>query len=273
MKNQPIEQPNFDNRATMQIPPSQRVYAFKDLPKEIREKLLQMQKTDGDFLRTGEKRIVPGNIIGLLFLLNVFGSFISALDFSSLNLAKAIVFAVVSLPFIYWIAYFGRAVYQTFALPIKNHVYLTRKQIIETKDGAVRFLDLKDVVKITLEKYINKTMSGGWDYILIFEFADGYQIGCAFPRWWKEHHAEAEQWLEKSNIWRDEAAEASKRGDAAFFTENDVISKPETENLPVLKIDSRFLFVSPRLMTKITFAIILVGIVAYIVFKLTGLAK
>ncbi|MGI8788304.1 MAG: hypothetical protein ACR2HG_11145 [Pyrinomonadaceae bacterium] len=273
MKNQQIRKEISDNNLPTEIPPAQRVYAFKDLPNDVREKLLQMQKTDGDFLRTDDKTSILANMIWLFSFVFIFESYLSSLDLSSLNLVKAIVFGVISVPFIYWIAYFGRAVYRTFTLPVKDHVYLTRTQIVETKDGAVRFFDLKDVVKIELDKVPNQAGSGGWDYILNFQFADGFYIGCGFPRWWKEHYAEAEQWREKSGIWRDEAADAFRRGDTAFFSANNIISKSAMVNLPVLKQSSRFLFVSPRLMFKITFVMILVGIVAYIVFKLTGLAK
>lgn len=202
-------------------------------------------------------------------MLNIFMGFLSALDFSSLTLVKAIVFSVTSFPFIYWISYFGRSVYRTFALPIKDHMYLTRTQIIETKDGAARFFDLKDVVGIKLEKIISKTVSGGWDYILNFEFADHYFIGCVFPRWWKEHYPEAEQWREKAAVWRVEAAAAFQRGDTIYFASHDVISKSAVANLPVLKKNSRFLFLSPRLMCKITFAMILIALIA----KLSGAGK
>ncbi len=272
MKNQQIKQENPNNNRTTEMPHAEKIYAFNDLPTDVRERLLQMQNTDGDFLRTGEKRVALVNIIGLFFALTFFDGFIKSIDSFKGNVVQLILFGFCSVVFIYWIAYFGRAVYRTFALPIKHYVYLTRTQIIETKDGAVRFLDLKDVVKITLEKFANKTMSGGWDYILIFEFADGFQIGCAFPRWWKEHYAEAEEWLAKSNIWRDDAAEAFRRRNAAFFTAHDFISKAVTANLPVLKVNSRFLFVSPRLMTKITLAMFVIGIVG-IVLKLTGFVK
>ena len=256
-------QQNIENSS-----PSERVYAFKDLPKDVRDKLLQMQKSDGDFLRTDDKISILAKMIWLFSFVSIFEVYLSSLNFSSLNLVKAIVFAIISLPFIYWIAYFGRAVYRMFALPIKDHVYLTRTQIVETKDGAVRFFDLKDVVKIELDKVPNKTMSGGWDYILNFGFADGFYIGCSFPRWWKEHYAKAEQWREKSGVWRDAAVASFQRGDAAFFNANDIVSKSATANLPVLKKDSRFLFASPRLMFKITLAVFLLGIVVYAVVKL-----
>ena len=266
MTNQQFYRQSSDSESAAEIPPAQRAYSFRDLPPGVQQNLLQMQNSDGDFLRTDEKRIVLVNIIALLFMLSIFISFLSALDFSSLNLVKAlvkaIVFAVISIPFIYWITYFGRSVYRTFALPIKNHIYLTRTQIIETKDGAVRFFDLKDVVGIKLEKFISKTMSGGWDYILNFEFADDYLIGCVFPRWWKEHYPEAEQWREKATVWRDEATAAFRRGDTTYFTAHDVILKSAMANLPFLKKNSRFLFVSPRLMFKITFAMILIALIA-----------
>jgi hypothetical protein len=272
--NQQIEKQIPLNNSAAQMSHAEKIYSFRDLKKDVQDKLLQMQNTDGDFLRTDEKkRVFFANLIGLLFFLLVFRSVLSTLDFSKLNLVKTIVFAVISIPFIYWIAYFGRAVFRIFALPIKDHMYLTRTQIIETKDGAVRFFELKDVVGIKLEKYISKTMSGGWDYILNFEFADGFIIGCVFPRWWKEHYPEAEQWREKATVWRDEATAAFRRGDTAYFAAHDVILKAATANLPVLKKNSRFLFFSPRLMFKITFAMILIGLIAYVIFELTGLAK
>lgn len=269
MKNQQISKETLNNNLTMEISPAQRVYAFTDLPKDVRGKLLLMQKTDGDFLRTDDKGSILAKIMWLFFFLSVFQSFLSSLNFSSFNLVKAIVFGIICVPFIYWIEYFGRAVYRTFALPAKDHVYLTRTQIVETKDGAVRVFDLKDVVKIELEKFPNKMMSGGWDYLLIFGFADGYQIGCGFPRWWKEYYPEAEKWREKSIVWRDEAVAAFQRGDTAFFTANDIIAKSATANLPVLKQSSRFLFVSPRLMFKITFVMVLLNALIYVIAKFT----
>jgi hypothetical protein len=239
MTNQQSDQ-HVQNPSAARVSHAEKMYSFNDLPKDVREKLLQMQNTDGDFLRTGEKASILSNIIILFFLLTIYGGFLSALNFASLKPAKVIVFGVISLFFVYWIAYFCWPLYRTFALPVKDHVYLTRTQIVEIKDGALRFFDLKDVVQMALNKVVYKTMSGGWNYILNFEFADGYFIGCVFPRCWKEPYPEAEQWREKANVWRDEAADAFLRGDVEFFRANDVISKSAIANLPTLKKSSRF---------------------------------
>ena len=93
MINQPVDAKSLNNSAAVKIPPAERIYAVKDLPKEVREKLLSLQNADGDFLKTSEKRTVLAQIIFLFLLLNFFGIFVSAFDFSDFGAGKAVVFS------------------------------------------------------------------------------------------------------------------------------------------------------------------------------------
>lgn len=113
---------NFENHFAEETLPSQKVYSFRDLPKDVRDKLLQMQNTDGDFLRTSEKSSVLAQVIFLFLVLNIFGGFVSAFDFSKTDAVKIIFFSIGCVLFALWTAYFGRNIYRMFAFPIKNHI-------------------------------------------------------------------------------------------------------------------------------------------------------
>ena len=266
MKNQQIRQENPGNNLTAEIPPSQKRYAFRDLPTEIQKKLLYLQNTDGDFLKTSEKGVVLARIIALLLLLNIFGAFAASFNFSPFDAARAFGFAVGFVLFALWTVYFGRGVYLSIKSPIKNHAYLTRTQLIETQKGTVKYRELKDVVEIVLDKAAARTVSGGSDYILKLKFGDGDWCEYPFERWWKERLAEAEQWRERAVLWRDEAVSAFERGDKAYFDSYDVFQKSPMANVPVLEDGFRFL--SPRFLFKITLALLACFLVVKIITKL-----
>lgn len=269
MKNR--NQLDFAKSLATEIPPAQRVYAFRDLPKEIQERLLHLQKTDGDFLRTSEKGRVIARVIILLFLLNILGVYISTFNFSHFNAAKAFGFSVGFVLIATWIAYFGRNVFRIFKSPIRNHVYLTPTQLIETNKGTVKYREIKDVVEIALDKVANRAGSGGSDYILKLKFGDGDWCEYPFERWWKEQQAEAEQWREKAIVWRDEAVKAFERGDAAYFASRDVFQKSAMANIPVWKESFRFL--TSRFVFIITLLFLAVFIVIKILLVIKALVK
>jgi hypothetical protein len=240
----------FDNPLTTELPPAQKVYAFRDLPKETQERLLHLQKTDGDFLKTNEKGRVLARVIIFLLLLNVLGAYISSFKFSPFNGAKALGFSLGFVLIAMWIAYFGRQVFRIFKSPIRNHVYLTPTQLIETNQGTIKYREIKDVVEIVVDEVTNRAGCGGTDYILKLKFGDGYFCKYPFERWWKEHQAEAEEWQEKATLWRDAAVNAFKRGDAEYFVSRDVIQKSAMANIPVSGESFRFL--TPDFLFKIT---------------------
>ncbi len=137
--------------------------------------------------------------------------------------------------------------------------YLTRTQLIETKNGTIKYRDLRDVVEIVLDKTANRSSSGGSDYTLKLKFADGDCYRYLFERWWTEHLSEAEQWREKATVWRDEAVGTAKRDDAAYFDSRYVIQKSAMANIPIFKESLRFL--SPRFLFKITLLLLAVFLV------------
>jgi hypothetical protein len=278
MTNQQINQQNFDNSATAEIPPSQRVYAFKDLPPEVQENLLRLQNSDGDFLRV---RYVSTYTSGaLLFFLSIgfilfLADFAAFLDVENVvfGLKWIIVFAGGALIFalcylyLFWRFFSGRRA------PIKKGIYLTPTQVIETFDGTVRFRELKDTSEISVDKY-----QGGWRTSLDVKFADGdfYKYLLYMNRYDEpfalqipRQLADAKKWQEKVGLWRDEAISAARRGDAAYFDSLDVIQKSATANSPVLgKYFSLRLLM--RLMFIITMAMIAFVLIIFLVLKISS---
>ncbi len=279
MMNQPIEQLNFDNRATTEIPPSQRVYAFKDLPPEVQQSLLRLQNSDDDFLRV---RYVAANTRGYLLIFLSFG-FILFLadiieflhDFENVvfDLKWIIVFAGGALIFALCFLYLSWGFFRGRRSPIKKGIYLMPTQVIETADGLVRYRELKDTSEISVDKF-----QGGWRTSLDVKFADGdlykYQLfmnlyGVSFSKQIPEQTAEAKKWQEKAGLWKNEAISAAQRGDAAYFDSLDVIQKSAEANLPVLNK-----YFPPRVMMRlmfiITMAMILFDIIIFYGVKLIG---
>ena len=137
MTNQPNEQPNFDNRPTTEIPSSQRVYAFKDLPPDIQAKILQMQSTDGDFLRLGNSD-TPARVIYLILVSCAFASFPTVFEFSQFDLRIILIISGGAFVFTLWFFYLVWKIFKSIASPIKSRMYLTPTQLIETTDGTIR---------------------------------------------------------------------------------------------------------------------------------------
>ncbi len=105
MINQQIEQSDFDNRPTTEIPPSQRVYAFKDLPPQTKESLLRLQNTDGDFLKSSSGE--TGRRIVLLILTALAAVGLSAIVADSLpDTKRIVVFSADALILSVWFIYF-----------------------------------------------------------------------------------------------------------------------------------------------------------------------
>ena len=279
MMNQQIKRESFDNYLSAQIPPSRRVYAFKDLPPEVQQTLLRLQNSDGDFLRV--RGVATDTSGGLLFLLSIgfilffadFLSFTDDFEYFGFDLKWTIVFSGGALTFALCYLYAFWGLFRGRRSPIKTGIYLTPTQVIETFDGLVRYRELKDTSEISVDKF-----QGGWRTSLDVKFPDGdlykYMLymnkyDVPFSKQISEQLAYAKEWQEKVGLWRDEASGAAQRGDTAYFDSLDVIQKSAAANSPVLgKYFSPRLLM--RLMSIITVAMILFVIIVFYVIKISG---
>lgn len=258
-------QQNIGKNLPLEIPPSRRVYAFKDLPKNVQENLLRLQNSDGDFLKVCwattfacRELLIYLSIVFILFLAD-FAVFLYNFENAAFDFKWIIVFAGGASAFSLCFLYLFRGFFREKRSPIKTGIYLTPTQIVETFDGAVRYRDLKDESEFSLDKF-----QGGWQTSLDVKFADGdfykyrlyYNDYSALP---SKKIAEAEKWREKAGLWRNEAISAAQCGDAAYFDSWDVMQKSAAENSPVLKN-----YFSPR----VQMGVMLVIIVALVLFDI-----
>jgi hypothetical protein len=272
--NQRIKQESPNDNLTTEIPPSQRVYLFRDLPSDVQQNLLRLQNSDGDFLRYGSDLTYARG--GLLFLLSVgcvlfladFLSFLDAFENAVFAWKWVIVFSGGALIFALCFLYLCLGFFRTRRSPIKNGIYLTPTQVIETADGLVRYRELKDAGEISVNRW-----EGGWRNALDIKFADGdlYQYILNVPGGYRgaAQFAETKRWQEKAGSWRNEAINAAQRGDRAYFDSLDVIQKSAMANSSALKknFPSRL---PMRLMFIITMAMILITFIIYWIIKLSG---
>jgi hypothetical protein len=232
MMSQQIRQENPNNNLTTEIPPSQRVYLFRDLPSDVQAKFLQMQSTDGDFLRL-DNGVTGAKVILLILVSFAFAFFLAAFEFSQFDLRIILVISGGAFVFTLWFFYLVWGIFKTIASPIKNRIYLTPTQLIETTDGTVRYRELKDAAGIGVNRYWN---DNGRRSSLDIKFDDGdiYQYKLDAMRN-SVQFSETKKWQEKAVIWRDAAISASMRGDADYFDSRDVFQKSLTTNTLVLK--------------------------------------
>lgn len=236
MKSRQFYQQNLDNRSTAEILLARRVYAFCDLPEEIQENLLRLQNTNGDFLRTtsGETE----RRVGLLVLVTMVsvGLWAVAADASadgSLDLKRTIVFSVDAFMLLLWLVYLVWGIGKAVASPLKNRIYLTPTELIETIDGLVRRRELKDAADIIAHKYWTDS---GRRHTLDIKFADGdfYQYRI-FGFSTSAQLSVIEEWREKALSWQNEAVSASRRGDTNYLESQNVFSKLAETETPVLQ--------------------------------------
>ncbi len=218
----------------MEIPPAQRVYAFNDLPPETEENLLRLQNTDGDFLRTtsGEtERLVGLLVLVIMVSVGLWAIAADAAADNSLDLKRIIVFSVDAFVLLLWLARLVWGICKAVASPIKNRIYLTPNELIETIDGFVRRRELKDAGEIIASKYWTDS---GRRHILEVKFADGdfYQYRI-FGRSTSAQFSVIEKWREKVLNWKSEAVSASKRGDTNRLESQNVFSKFAETKMPV----------------------------------------
>lgn len=273
MTNQQFYRQSFDNQSAVDIPLSQRVYAFKDLPTNVQQNLLRLQNTDGDFLRVRYVAAYTSGVlliflsIGFVLFLTDFAMFLNDFENVGFDLKWIIVFSGGALIFALCFLYLSWGFFRGRRSPIKNGIYLTPTQIIETADGLVRYRELKDTGEISVNKF-----QGGWRTSLDVKFTDGdlYKYNLFMNNYSappSKHIAEAEKWREKAGLWRNEAINAAQRGDTAYFDSLDVIQKSATANLPVLNkyFSPRMLM---RLMSIIAFAMIVFVTIVFYVIKI-----
>lgn len=231
MKRQFIKS-NVDNNSA-KTSPAQRTYLFSDLPKNVQENLLRLQNADGDFLKISSGE--TGRRVGLLILLILaFTGLAAIVADDSRDLKRIVVFSADALFLLIWFVYFLWRISQTFRSPLKNLIYLTPTQVIETLDGFVRYRELK-AGEIVPQRRLR---SSGFDYYLNIEFDDG-----DFYTYWfgnlKKNVQKGEIWAEKALIWKKEAVSAFQRGDTAYLESHNVFSKLSDTNTPVLQRKSR----------------------------------
>ena len=232
MTNQQI----FDNQSAAEIPPSQRVYAFRDLPKETREKLLRLQNTDGDFLRTSSGETERRVALLILAAMASVGLWAVAADAAAddlLDLKRIIVFSVDAFVLLLWLVRLVWGIGKTVASPLKNRIYLMPTELIETIDGLVRRRELKDADDIIANEYWTNS---GRRNTLDIKFADGdfYQYRI-FGFSTSAQLSVVEEWREKALSWQNEAVSASKRGDTNYLESQNVFSKLAETETPVLQ--------------------------------------
>lgn len=237
---------------------SQRVYLFRDLPSDVQAKLLQLQNTDGDFLRL-TNGVIVARVIYLILLSFGFAFFLAAFEFSLFDLRIILVISGGTLIFTLWFFYLVWGIFKSIVSPIKNRIYLTQTQVIATTDGTVCYRELKDAVEIGANRYWNED---GRRSSLDIKFDDGdiYQYRLNVIRN-SVQFSETKKWQEQAAMWRDAAISASKRGDAGYFDSRDVFQKSLTANPLVLKKDPR------KLLLKITLALFVADVLVYFLFK------
>lgn len=255
-------QPNVDNQSAAEILPAQRVYLFRDLPPDVQAKLLQVQNTDGDFLRLSNG--VTGAKVILLILLSFgFAFFLAAFEFSLFDLRIILAISGGAFVFLLWFFYLVWGIFKSITSPIKNRIYLIPTQVIETTDGKIRYRELKDAAEISVNRYWN---DNGRRSSLDIKFDDGdiYQYRLDAIRN-SVQFSETKTWQEKAVSWRNEAISAAQRGDTAYFDSLDVIQKSATANLPALGK-----YFSPRLLMRFMF-IITVAMLLFVIIVFMSL--
>ena len=248
MTNQQFNQQSFGNQSSMQIVLAKRFYSIHTLPKEIQAKLLRLQNTTGDFLRLRGASTLWWLVLLLPLALFAFAFYI---------LIVGLVFG--SAIFFIWIAYFVWKFYKTPRSPIRNHIYLTPTQLIETKGGYVRFRELKDVREIEFRTIRGK---GGSTYFLICKFNDNDSFKYIFPiGMFSSKTAEANFWKDKAVMWRNYAINEFQNKDAAYFNSWNIFQGLSETNTPVVKKKSGILLFIMLLL--ITFSLPVISIIAY----------
>ncbi|MET0752962.1 MAG: hypothetical protein ABWZ66_06295 [Pyrinomonadaceae bacterium] len=251
MTNQQIKQENLSDNSAAEISPAQKVYSFADLLKETQEKLLQMQNTDGDFLKISSGETERRIALLILVIIASIGLAAIVAD-SSLDLKRIVVFSVDALLLLIWFVYLVRGIFKTLGTPLKNRIYITPTQVIETLDGTVRYRELKDSSEITVNKFSTDI---GRRNKLDIKFGDGdayqfYITGMSNS----EQISLMQKWQEKAANWKHEAVSAFQRGDTNYLELQDVFSTLAETNTPVLQ--RQFRKGKKNLLLIITIAII-----------------
>ena len=226
----------FKDHLAAEIPPTQIVYAFNDLPPETQENLLRLQNTDGDFLKisSGEtERRVALLILAVMASVGLWAVAADASADASLDLKRIVVFSVDAFVLLLWFVYLVWGIGKAVASPIKNRIYLTPTKLIETIDGLVRYRELKDADEIIANKYWTNS---GRRHTLDVKFADGdfYQYRI-FGLSTSAQFSVIEEWREKALGWKNEAVSATQRSDADYLVSHDIFSKLSETKTPVLQ--------------------------------------
>lgn len=258
MTNQQSNQQSSGSQSSTEIALANRVYSFRTLPQEIQEKLLRLQNTEGNFLRLSDGGTVLWAVLLVLALpAFMFSAFMIVA--SGINAESAVVLAVGSAIFLIWIAYFGWRLFKPASSPVGNNIYLTPTQLIQTKDGYVRYRELKDVSEIEFRTIRG---NGGNSHVLICKLHDNDSFKFIFSLgMFAARTAEANSWKDKAVMWRNSAINAFQNGDAAYFNLFNTFQGLSEANTPAVKRKSGCLPV--MILLLITFSLPMVGMTAY----------
>lgn len=232
MTNQQIEKRISVNNLPAEISPAQKAYSFADLPKDTQENLLRLQNSDGDFLKISSG--VTERRVALFVLVIIVSIGLAAIVAdSSLDLKRIIVYSADALVLLIWIAYLIWGIFKTLKTPLKNRIYLTPTQIIETLDGTVHYRELKDSSEINVNKFSTDV---GRRYKLDITFDDGDAYQFYIPGMANSKQISLMQnWQEKAANWKREAISASERGDTNYLQSHDIFPKLSESNTPILQ--------------------------------------
>ncbi len=258
---------NIENNLTTEISSSERVYALEDLPEDVREKLLLMQKTDGDFLyvSSGETQRRVILLIPVIFAsIGLAGIIADDVNEKILDLKRIIAFSVDALVLLLWFVYLAGKIFIILGSPLKNRVYITPTQVIETLDKTVRYRQLRDVSEINIDRFWSDI---GRRNTLNIKFNDGddyeYSIGGSSN---SGQRSAMENWQKQAAAWKNKAVGKFQNNETDYFAANDVISNLAESNTPILRRDYRTQ--KENLLLLLTIALIaLSGILIFFIIK------
>ena len=235
-----INQQRIENNLLPEIPPLKRVFAFKDLPKNIRKNLLRMQNSDGDFLKlsSGETaRLVIFMILWILFFIGLAAIIADDVNEEIMDAKRIIVFSIDVVLLFLWFVYFAAKLLEAFGARLKNRMYITPTEVIETFDEKIRFRELKDASEISVNKFSSDV---GRRSKLEIKFDDGDAYSFYIGETSKSKQlSKMQNWQEKASNWKNEAVSAFQRGDTDYFKSHDIFTNLFESNVPILLRQSR----------------------------------
>ena len=250
--------PQTANQPATQIAPSQRLYSFQALPKPIQERLLRLQNTNGDFVRTSN----TGTSLWIVlecFLLGGFLLYVLLVVSSGTGAKMLVPLFAGSAIWLTWIIYIGWKLFKMSSSPIGEYLYLTQTQLIQTSGGYVRYRDLLEVRDF---HFLTIRGRGGNRYVLTCRLFDNDVFKFVFTLgMFSSKTVEAKAAKDKAARWRAQAIDAFQRRDAAYFNSRNVFQGLAEANTPMSQRPSGIVPVIVLLV--ITSAVMGIGLTVY----------